>query len=170
MSCVWWEVPGQGWKQAPVTGGAVPEGCPAADIAFAPNPEGSAVLLTRAPAWVNGQPVLGGVKALEHQDEILVGQALLYFSAEATPTPVVFRPEPGQCGPRCPLCRDLLNDGDQAVRCPRCGHWYHQIDPTDGRPGRPCWTTRETCWFCRHPTALSGEPGWRPEQEESHAD
>jgi hypothetical protein len=110
--------------------------------------------------------VLGGLRVLEHKDEILVGSARLFFSAESAPVVVAFHLEAGAKAPTCPVCRGPLKDGDQAVRCPGCSRWYHQLDAVEGRPAKHCWTYAETC-LCQHPRTLSGELLWRPELEET---
>ena len=133
----------------------------------AANERGVALLLPPGvAARVNGRPVLGGLRVLEHKDEVTFGRSRLFYSAESTPLVVVFRREDGSRSPTCPLCRGPVRDGDQAVQCPGCGRWFHQADATEDRPAKPCWTYAPTCRFCNHPTALGGEAGWRPEREE----
>jgi hypothetical protein len=117
---------------------------------------------------VNGRPVLGGLRVLEHRDELLLGQERLFYSAESTPLVVAFHNAAGGRSPTCPLCRGPIRDGEQAVQCPGCARWFHQIAATTDAPGKPCWTYAETCRFCQHPTALSGEPTWHPGLEEMH--
>jgi hypothetical protein len=123
--------------------------------------------------WVNGLPVLGGLRVLEHKDEILFGNGRFYYSAEATPVVATFRGQAGVRVPSCPICRGPLKDGDTAVQCPGCGRWFHQaaeeIPHPSGSPVRAktCWTYGPSCRFCGHPTPLNGEPVWRPEMEEN---
>jgi hypothetical protein len=117
---------------------------------------------------VNGSPLLGGFGVLEHRDEVLVGRRRFYFSSEATPAVVLFRAEAGARPVTCPVCRGSIKDGEQAVQCPGCARWFHQLDPAGGKPARRCWTFAAGCRLCGHPTALTGEPAWRPEKEEAH--
>jgi len=137
---------------------------------FSRGSERSVALLARPGlrVLVNGQPVVGGFRLLEHRDEVLVGRSRFYFSAEAAPVVAVFRQEPGARPCTCPVCRGVIRDGEAAVQCPGCGRWFHQIEPAEGSKGRRCWTFAQTCRVCNHPTALSGEPVWRPEKEEVH--
>lgn len=116
---------------------------------------------------VNGQAVLGGLRVLEHRDEILVGADRFYYSAESAPVRAVFRLDEGDRRPVCPVCRGPLRDGELAVACPGCGRWHHQADPVEGQRTRACWTYAAECRFCRHPTSMSGEPTWSPDKEEA---
>jgi len=129
-----------------------------------------AVLLARADAAVrvNGQPLVGGMRVLSHRDEILVGARRFYFSAESTPVRAPFQLEGTSRRPVCPVCRGPLKDGDLAVACPGCGRWHHQADAVEGQRTRACWTYATECRFCKHPTAMTGQPTWTPEQEEAH--
>jgi len=127
------------------------------------------VLPMGAAARVNGRPVLGGLRMLEHKDEVIFGRSRLFYSAESAPLVVVFHREEAARSPTCPLCRGPVRDGDQAVQCPGCGRWFHQTEAAEGKPAKPCWTYAPTCRFCNHPTALGGEVGWRPEMEEANA-
>ena len=168
MSSVWREVRGGGWQ--PV---AIPEaqGAPAVAVEvegarflrFGAGDERrtALVLPPGVAARVNGRPVLGGLRVLEHKDEVIFGRSRLFCSAESAPVVVVFRRAEGARSPTCPLCRGPVRDGDRAVQCPGCGRWFHQAD-------KPCWTYAPTCRFCNHPTALGGEAGWRPEREDGH--
>jgi hypothetical protein len=168
MSSVWREARGGEWQ--PV---AIPEaeGAPAVAVEVdgarflrfgTGNERRTALVLpVGAAARVNGRPVLGGLRVLEHKDEVILGRSRLFYSAESTPVVVVFRRAEGARSPTCPLCRGPVRDGDRAVQCPGCGRWFHQAD-------KPCWTYAPTCRFCNHPTALGGEAGWRPEREDGH--
>jgi hypothetical protein len=115
---------------------------------------------------VNGLPAAGGLRLLEHKDEVVVGRHRFYYSSESAPVLAVFRVEAAARTTTCPVCRGVIKDGTQAVRCPGCTRWFHQIEPIDGQPARRCWTFAPTCRICNHPTPLTGEPGWRPEMEE----
>lgn len=130
-----------------------------------------AALLVQPGLWirVNGEPVLGGLRVLEHKDEILLQGKRFYFSSESAPVRVAYRVSEGGRPPTCPICRGPIKDEMQAVCCPGCGRWFHQLDATPDRPAKPCWTYALTCRFCSHPTAFSAEAVWRPDMEESHA-
>jgi hypothetical protein len=170
MSSLWQPVDGAGWQ--PVPPGRVFDfpGGAARLVLFGQGAEGGAALLVLPGSHirVNGLPILGGLRVLEHTDELLVNGLLYYFSAESRPECVAFALKEGDRRPTCPVCRGPVQDGEQAVGCPGCGRWYHQIEAAEGRRGRNCWTYAPSCRFCTHPTSLSGEPVWRPEQEESH--
>jgi hypothetical protein len=172
MSSLWHEVGSDEWQ--PLT---IPEGRglrPAnlgidgvSFLCFGAGIERGAALLLPpgVVARVNGRPALGGLRVLEHKDEVILGRSRFLFSAESTPVVAGFRREEGARSPTCPLCRGPIRDDDRAVRCPGCGRWFHQIDAIEGRPAKLCWTYVPTCRFCNHPTALGGEAGWRPEAE-----
>lgn len=176
MSCVWQETAAKQWHALPLPPGKVltgPElGAEGVQlVALTQGGERGAILMVRPGLWarVNGQPVLGGLRVLEHRDEVLVGDARLFFSLETTPTVVVFQAPAGTRPPTCPVCRGPIVDGSQAVQCPGCGRWFHQADAVDGRPAKPCWTYAPTCRFCAHPTPFSAEAAWSPDREETHA-
>jgi hypothetical protein len=78
----------------------------------------------------------------------------------------LYTSKPGTRTPTCPVCRGPVRDGERAVQCPGCARWFHEIEKTDTRPAKPCWTYAPTCRFCNHPTALTGAAAWRPEMEE----
>jgi hypothetical protein len=177
MSSLWREIPGEGWRAFPIAKEAGEGELCLADegirlIVLANGPERGVGLLAESGAAVrvNGQPVLGGFRVLEHRDEILAGRTRLFFSAESTPVQVVHRLQPGMRPPTCPTCRGKIQDGDQAVQCPRtsCRLWYHQGATAAQGKVKTCWTYGPTCRSCQHPTALSAEPIWRPEMEEAH--
>jgi hypothetical protein len=163
-----WREEGQRWLSAPILP-AEAGGHDLPDLGirfcrFGRRGDGGMALLIRpgVRVWVNGLPVLGGIRLLEHRDEILVGGQRFYYSAESRPEVVAFHLEAGERPPTCPVCRGQVREGDDAVQCPGCGRWHHQL------PGKPCWTYAPTCRFCSHPTALTGEDSWRPEMEEAH--
>src|SRR5262249_19499577 len=152
MSSLWKQTADRSWQQVPLVG-VDPDG-----IRLFPFGRGAerSVALMAAPdtrVWVNGLPLLGGLRVLEHQDEILHGGGRLYFSAEGTPTVAAFHVQAGVRVPSCPVCRGPLKDGDAAVQCPGCGRWFHQaVTPVVDAPGSPvraksCWTYAATCRF-----------------------
>jgi hypothetical protein len=170
MSTLWRECDGTRWEPLAVAEAAPLDEAGIRIFRFGQGADKGVGLLTRpgTRVLVNGQPVLGGFRVLEHRDEILAGHKRFYFSSESTPQVVVFRPLPGARPCTCPQCRGLIKDGDAAVQCPNCSRWFHQIEPGDGRSARRCWTFTDKCRICNHPTSLSGEPVWRPEKVEAH--
>jgi hypothetical protein len=112
----------------------------------------------------NGHPVLGGMKALQHKDELLIGCERIYYSAESQPEITTFPIDPGARPPRCVVCRVALGKGNRMVQCPQCGRCYHQDDHGEQK-GKNCWTYRPQC-LCGHPTLLSGEACWKPDDED----
>jgi len=172
MSTVWHQA-GDGWQA--LTLGTALEGAelqaPGVRVfRYGQSTDKGVGLLARpgARVLVNGQPVLGGFRVLEHKDEILVGRTRLFFSSEATPAVVGFRPAVGARPSTCPVCRGLIKEGEEIVQCPGCSRRFHQVEPAEGRKARKCWTFADKCKICNHPTSLSGEPVWRPEKEEGH--
>jgi hypothetical protein len=181
MSTVWQQIERQQWRcvavgsETPVRG----DGLHAPGIElfrYGQDSERGVGLLVRSDlkVFVNGHSVIGGLRVLEHKDEILVATPdagskfqRLYYSSEATPTISVYRKVAGTRAVSCPVCRGAMKDGDTAVQCPNCARWFHQVEPVDGKPGRRCWTFAERCRICNvQPTALSGGPVWTPEKEE----
>ena len=122
-------------------------------------------LIVRAVGFthINGSPLVGGIRVLQHKDEISVGSESLFFSAEATPVVEVYRPDDSPKRPRCAICRAAIQDAQHVVRCPGCARLYHQIAAVNGKAEKHCWTYSPTCRFCEHPTSLSGELSWRPD-------
>jgi hypothetical protein len=118
-----------------------------------------------AQARFNGRPVVGAICVLEHKDEVVVEGQRMFFSVESKPEITAYRHDDSRRRPRCPTCRQPIEDGEAVVRCPGCERIYHQIGQTDEAPEKPCWTYAPKCRFCEHPTALVGEPTWRPEHE-----
>jgi hypothetical protein len=174
MSCVWQEV-AEGWRPIPLPAGKVLRGADLGLDGFALYPvvqgaERGALLMAAPGSWVrvNGQPILGGARVLDHKDEILVTGGRLFFSLETTPTVVPFRIPEGTRAPTCPICRGPIKDGMAAVQCPGCARWFHQMEAAEGRPAKPCWTYAPTCRFCSHPTPFAAEAAWRPDKEEAH--
>jgi hypothetical protein len=128
---------------------------------------GGAVLLARPGqrVRVNGEPVPGGLRVLEHQDEILLADGQrLFFSAESRPEVEPFHASDSRAT-RCAVCRGPLLEGQAAVRCPGCSRWFHQEEAADDRPAKLCWTYSDKCRFCNHPTALAEAAQWRPAED-----
>jgi hypothetical protein len=175
MSTVWQEADANRWQPLAVPVGRPLEGgelqVPGIRLVrFGRGSDQGVALLAPAElrVLVNGQPVLGGFRLLEHRDECLVGRTRFFFSSESAPAVVVFRVAPGARPCTCPVCRGVIKDGDTAVQCPGCARWFHQLEPVEGKGARRCWTFADKCRICSHPTSLSGEPVWRPEKEEAH--
>jgi hypothetical protein len=105
---------------------------------------------------VNGRAVVAGLRVLDDRDEIRTDDgARCYFSAEMPATVEEFpAPErPVFCG----RCRQQIDVGMPAVRCPSCGVWYNQSAEL------PCWTYSDKCTFCGQATALDAGFAWAPE-------
>jgi hypothetical protein len=118
---------------------------------------------------VNGVPIAGGLKILEHRDEIAVAGDRFLYSEESLPEITSFQAEPGARPLRCSLCRGSIEDGMTVVRCPRCLRLFHQSDAGPDAPERHCWTYSERCRHCGHPTGMTGESLWSPEKENDDA-
>lgn len=130
---------------------------------------------------INGESIIGGLRILQHRDEILVGRRRMYFSFESTPIVTVYAPPSDEPRVRCPVCRSALERGQVVVSCPGCRRMYHHAvtaGPDDTAPAptavprsagpaasKACWTYYETCKFCGHGTSLTGGNAWRPEEE-----
>jgi len=115
-------------------------------------------------AYVNGEQLIGGLRILEHRDEILCGLGRWYYSAESRAEIRAFSLAAGERRPRCGVCRSPIEDGQHVVACPQCKRLYHQIAEQPPAPAKPCWTYRPQC-LCGHPTALDEDALWRPEKE-----
>ena len=105
---------------------------------------------------VNGLPVSAGIRALGDRDEIAIpGRPAMFLSTEtlAQVTPFENAPQPLFC----PRCKQRLETGMPAVRCPRCAVWHHQTDDLQ------CWTYAESCASCDCRTALDAGFTWVPE-------
>ncbi len=105
---------------------------------------------------INGFAPVAGVRVLQDRDEIRAFPSdALFFSTE-TPAHV----EAFAATERaifCGRCRQPIQDGGLAVRCPNCGIWYHQGEQL------PCWTYAATCAFCPQSTTLDAGFTWTPE-------
>src|SRR5262245_34884274 len=107
MSNLWRQAAGAAWallaleEVATHVSGATPF------VRFGKGPDGGVALLAGAGVEVraNGLPVLGGLRILEHRDELLIDGQRYYFSAQSTPVVMPFRLEEGARRPTCPVCR-----------------------------------------------------------------
>jgi hypothetical protein len=117
-------------------------------------------------AFVNGEPLLGGIHVLAHRDELLVAGRRYCYSAISKPEVSVFALAAGARRPRCVVCRFALEDGQAVVFCPGCGRAFHQMEAQGDRPEKKCFSFRPQC-LCGHPTSLDGAAQWHPLHEES---
>lgn len=110
-----------------------------------------------AEVWVNGMPLLAGIHVLADRDEIRVGgTGTVFFSTESLP---VIEKFPG--GDRrivCPRCKLEIEAGTDAVRCPGCSVWHHQL------ADRACFTYDEKCAACGNKSDLNAGYQWIPEE------
>lgn len=112
------------------------------------------VLIAPETVYVNGSPLVGGVRVLRDRDEIRVGLRRVFFDEEE-PARVV--PFPGGAQPvHCPRCLRPVSAGEPAVHS-RCGVWHHQTDEF------PCWTYSPSCSQCDQPSALDAGYAWSPD-------
>lgn len=105
---------------------------------------------------INGLPVQVGIQILTDRDEVRIGSSdSMFFSTECLarcePLPPADRPL------FCPRCRQPIETGSLAVRCPQCALWHHQSAEL------PCWTYSPTCALCPQPTELDAGFRWTPE-------
>jgi hypothetical protein len=105
---------------------------------------------------VNGRVPVAGICVLADRDEIRTGDGEHYFFS--TESLVALEPFPPQGrAVFCGRCRQPIEEGSPAVRCPGCGVWYNQSDSL------PCWLYADKCSICGHPTALDTGFTWVPE-------
>jgi hypothetical protein len=107
---------------------------------------------------VNSRRVTAGLCVLTDRDEIRTGDGTRFFFSTETLATVV--PFPGAERPvYCGRCREPIEVGAQAVRCPSpgCGIWFNESTEL------PCWSYTSKCPFCGHPTALDSGFSWAPE-------
>jgi hypothetical protein len=169
MSAIFQEGPGGGqWRRVPI----LPDAAALEEFPFrlfqaGQGSESMMVLLVRPGtlAFVNGDPLLGGFRVLGHRDEILAAGRRFFYSAVSKPVVSTFSLAEGARRPRCVVCRFALEDGQQVVLCPQCGRGFHQMEAQADRPEKKCFTFRPQC-LCGHPTSLTDEAQWHPEQEE----
>jgi len=104
---------------------------------------------------INGEPLALGVRVLRDRDEIVVGSARSYFSTERLAS---VDPFPDNLGVIfCARCKNKIDPGAPAVRCPGCGCWCHQREDLE------CWSYSPTCPLCDQSTALDAGYRWEPE-------
>lgn len=147
-----------GWTPTPLVGDRLGLGSSSALRRLA-DVNGAAWMLfvaTAARVRVNGSTVAVGAVVVSDRDEIrLPSGTPLYFSTE---TLAVVAPFP-ESGPRgfCPRCKQPIEPGRPAVRCPGCGLYHHASDDL------ACWTYGPQCAGCPHVTALDAGYRWTPE-------
>jgi hypothetical protein len=105
---------------------------------------------------VNGAALSLGIRVMKDRDEIRIrGTGTLFFSTESLARVEPFKAD----GHRlyCPRCKQQIEEGTSAVRCPGCAVWYHQDESL------PCWTYSEVCALCPQQTSLDAGYRWTPE-------
>ena len=165
-----WILAEAGFSTGTAAGGASAPGGTGTEFRIVPFRDGSRpshalIVIGDVPVRVNGQSATGRLHILRHKDELMVGSQQMFFSAESTPVVEIYRHGESGRRPRCPVCRAEVQDEQTVVRCPGCSRLYHQLEATETQPEKPCWTYSPECRFCEHPTSLSGEPTWRPDEE-----
>lgn len=105
--------------------------------------------------WLNGLPLVAGIRALCDRDEIRSSDGTSFFYsveelAQVTPLPSA------ETQMMCPRCRQQIEQGTDAVLCPQCHLWHHQSVVL------PCWTYAATCAMCPQPSALDAGYQWTP--------
>jgi len=105
---------------------------------------------------VNGLPLATGMRVVSDRDEIRIpGVSNVYFSTEGLAHVEEF---PGSDQTLfCPRCKQEIEKGAAAVKCPACGVWHHQTEDLN------CWTYAEVCALCAHATDLGAGFQWTPE-------
>jgi len=106
---------------------------------------------------VNGIPLSAlGMRVLADRDEIsIAGGGSAFYSAEDLAEVVAFAGADRVM--LCGRCRQKIESGSPAVKCPGCGTWYHE------HSNLQCFTYHPTCAFCPKPTALDAGFSWVPE-------
>ena len=105
---------------------------------------------------VNGAPLAAGMRVVVDRDEIRVaGTDSLYFSTETLARVEKF--SGGEHTLFCPRCKQEIEEGASAVKCPGCGVWHHQTEELN------CWTYSEVCALCAHATSLDAGFQWTPD-------
>lgn len=106
---------------------------------------------------VNGLPLATGMRVVSDRDEIRIpGVSNLYFSTESLARVEQFSGSDQTLF--CPRCKQEIENGASAVRCPACGVWHHQTEELN------CWTYSEVCALCAHATDLNAGFRWTPEE------
>ena len=121
-----------------------------------PDQGGWALIATaESEVFVNGLPLIVGLRLLDDTDQIRVGDCNYFYSTE---TLACIEPMPAASQRLfCVRCKQGIEEGSPAVKCPQCGLWCHQSDQL------PCWSYSETCAMCSQPTRLDADYRWTPE-------
>jgi hypothetical protein len=105
---------------------------------------------------VRCEELLSGLRVLCDRDEIRTRDGKQYFfSTEALAAVAPF--ENSEREVFCGRCRQRIEAGAPAVRCPGCGIYYDQSAEL------PCWTYADSCAICGRSTALNLGFAWSPE-------
>lgn len=99
--------------------------------------------------WVDGVPQSLGLYHLADGQEILVkGAGVVVMTTERPPLKATL-PD-SERDVICPRCKTEIEPGSNAVQCPSCRIWHHEMD------GLPCWTYEHSthCAMCAQPTDL----------------
>jgi hypothetical protein len=119
-------------------------------------------LLLSAPTrdvQVNGLPLARGLWVLADRDEIRVsGAGTFFFSTEELPRLEPFVGDPDKLT-YCYRCKEPIEPGSPAVRCPSCSLYCHQNEEVK----RGCWLYDGQCPYCKRPTDLDSGFSWTPE-------
>lgn len=127
-------------------------------IGSGPDTSWSLLVPPAVPVLVNGTASPLGLVVLADRDEIFVpGSRPVFFSTETLAAIVPF--PAGVPRGFCPRCRQPLEPGTPAVKCPDCGLWHHQSEDA-----LPCWTYGDRCAACARPTPLDAGFSWTPEE------
>jgi len=116
----------------------------------------------RRDVYVNGSPLVAGIRLLRDRDEIRMGNVQrLFFSTERL---ACTEPFPGSEKPVvCPRCKQEIKKAQPSVRCPnpKCGAWHHESAEEE----LPCWTYAAQCGnvTCDQQTQLGSGYRWTPE-------
>ena len=105
---------------------------------------------------VNGLHLATGIRVVSDRDEIhLPGASKVYFSTESLARVEEFSGSDQILF--CPRCKQEIETGAMAVKCPGCGVCHHQTEELN------CWSYSEVCALCAHPTDLNAGFQWTPE-------
>ena len=107
---------------------------------------------------VNGVVFVAGIRVLRDRDELRLSSGQrMFFSTE-----ILAHVEPFVGGDRptfCPRCRQQIDSGRPAVRCPGCGAIHHQSEDD----GFTCWAYAPRCALCDQSTDIATSYRWTPE-------
>ena len=119
--------------------------------------------------FVNGDPLLLGIRVLTDRDELRIGgEPPFYFSSERL---AKVEPFPGvDRRTFCARCKTEIYEGTPAVKCPNCNVWCHESGSEASGPGSeadalPCWSYPGTvsCPMCGQSNDFDAGYRWTPE-------